>query len=102
MMEIIELCRGNGSQAEREHIFDSAPIEYIMLYVTYALCNHDIKVTEVTERTTCDRPHDNNVTQHVMISLFTTFFIYFVCDIFGHLGKGFKLSVTCISQILSW
>ena len=29
---------------------DRAPIEYIMLYVTYALCNYDIKGTEVTDK----------------------------------------------------
>src|ERR1035438_6089830 len=48
-------------QSKRECIFDSAPIEYIMLYVTYALCNHDIKISEVTERTTHDSSHDNIV-----------------------------------------
>ena len=28
---------------------DHAPIEYGMLYMTYALCNYDVKVSEVTE-----------------------------------------------------
>ena len=55
-------------QSKKRVYIDSAPIEYIMLYMTYALCNYDVKVTEVTERTAPDRPHDYNVTQHMITS----------------------------------